>query len=129
MSLPVLKSHQLSTFCQLPLTIGTPANELPRNGLSGISVPGPTPPAASAGGNLQPPKLVSSPPLASSSLALTGKMEGVVVIDALVDDTGKVTDMKVISGFPRLTQTAMDPLRTWNYDPPRLNGQPLAIEI
>jgi TonB family protein len=129
LSQPVLKSPHLSTFSEPPLIVGTQANELLGNGLSGISVPGPTPPAASAGGNLQPPKLVSSPPLASSSLALTGKMEGVVVIDALVDDAGKVTDMKVISGFPRLTQAAMDALRTWKYEPARLNGQPIAMHM
>jgi protein TonB len=62
-------------------------------------------------------------------VARTEKMEGVVVIDALVDDTGKVTDMKVISGFPRLTQAAMDALRTWKYEPARLNGQPIAMHM
>jgi len=44
-------------------------------------------------------------------------MQGVVVIDALIDATGKATDMKVISGFPRLTQAAMDALRTWSTSP------------
>jgi len=56
-------------------------------------------------------------------------MEGVVVIDALVDATGKVTDMRVISGFPRLTQAAMDALRTWKYEPARLDGQPIAMHM
>jgi len=129
LSPPVLKPPNLSTSSEPPLIMGTQTNELLGNGLLGISVPGPTPPAASGGGNLQPPRLVSSPPLASSSLALTGKMEGVVVIDALVDDTGKVTDMRVISGFPRLTQAAMDALRTWKYEPARLNGQPIAMHM
>jgi len=56
-------------------------------------------------------------------------MEGVVVIDAVIDATGKVTDMRVISGFPRLTQAAMDSLRTWKYEPARLNGQPIAMHM
>jgi len=129
LSRPVVKSPDPSTFSEPPLIIGTQTTELLGNGLLAISVPGPTPPAERAGGNLQPPKLVSSPPLASSSLALTGKMEGVVVIDALVDATGKVTDMRVISGFPRLTQAAMDALRTWKYEPARLDGQPIAMHM
>jgi len=107
----------------------TQTNELISNGLLGISVPGPTPPAASTSGNLQPPKLVSSTKLTSLSLALTDKMQGVVVIDALVDATGKVSDMRVISGTPRLTQVAMQALPTWKYEPARLNGQPIAMHM
>jgi len=129
LSPPVLKPPNLSTSSEPPLIMETQTSEWLGNGLLGISVPSPTPPAASGGGNLQPPRLVSSPPLASSSLALTGRMEGVVVIDALVDATGKVTDMRVISGFPRLTQAAMDALRTWKYEPARLNGQPIAMRM
>ena len=51
------------------------------------------------------------------------------MIDALVDATGKVTDMMVISGSPSLTQAAMDALRTWKYEPARLNGQPIAMHM
>ena len=129
LSRPVFKSPHLSTFSEPPLIMGTQTDKLLGNGLLGISVPGPKPPAASPGGNLQPPKLVSSPPLAPSSLARTEKMQGVVVIDAFVDETGKVTDMRVISGFPRLTEAAMDALRASKYEPARLNGKPIAMHV
>jgi TonB family protein len=76
---------------------------------------------------VQPPKLVSSPSLSSSLLERTGKMQGVVVIDALIDEKGDVIDMKVISGFPRLTEVAMKALHTWKFEPARLNGQPIAM--
>ncbi len=127
LSHPVLKSHDLSTFNEPPLIVETQTNKPFENGMFSISMPDPTPPAASTSENLQPPKLVSSPLLASSLLERTGKMQGVVVIDALIDDTGIVTDMKVISGFPRLTQVAMDALHTWKFEPARLNGQPIAM--
>src|ERR1039458_1211888 len=105
-------------------------NELPfGKGLLDISLHGPTPSAASNGWNLQPPKLVSSPLPDSPSLARTEKMQGIVVIDALVDATGKVTDMRVISGSARLTQAAMDALRTCKYEPARLNGQPISLHV
>jgi protein TonB len=56
-------------------------------------------------------------------------VSGFVLIDAVVDETGKVTDMKVISGNPVLRQAAMDGLRRWKYEPARLNGQPTTGHI
>ena len=106
------------------------ANELPLgHGLLDISALGVTPRAARTGWNLQPPKLMSSPSPVSPSLGRTKKMQGVVVIDALVDATGTVTDMRVISGPARLTQVAMDALRTCLYEPARLNGQPIPLHV
>ena len=126
---PVVMSPQASTVSEPPLLVGTQTDESAGNGSLGISGRGPTPLAQSTGGNLQPPKLVSSPPISASALARTGRMEGVAIVDALVDSTGKVTDMRVISGFPRLTQAAMDTLRTWKYEPARLNGEPIAMRV
>jgi type II secretory pathway predicted ATPase ExeA len=129
LSRPVLKSPDVSTFNEPPLILETQTNNLLDNGSFGISVPAPTPPAASTGENLQPPKLMSSPPLSASLLERTGKMQGVAVIDALIDDTGKVKDMKVISGFPRLTGVAMDALPTWKFEPAQLNGHPIPMRM
>jgi TonB family protein len=70
---------------------------------------------------------VSSSPPVYPSLARIENLQGVAVIDALVDATGKVTDMMVISGSLSFTQAAMDALRTWKYEPARLNGQPIAM--
>jgi general secretion pathway protein A len=128
LSRPLLQRPPLSNSSEPPLIMEMQTNELPLgNGLLDISLPSPTPPAASTGGNLQPAKLLSSPPPFSPSLARTEKMQGVVMIDALVDVTGKVTDMRVISGPARLTRAAMDTLRTWKYEPARLDGQPIAV--
>ncbi|MBI3404784.1 MAG: energy transducer TonB [Acidobacteria bacterium] len=52
--------------------------------------------------------------------------QGEVILHALVDETGKVTEMKVISGPPLLHQAARDALQQWKYAPARLNGKPVA---
>ncbi len=98
------------------------------NGLPEISRPSPTP-GAKTSEDLQPPKLVSSPPPVYPSVARLEHRQGLVVIDALVDATGKVTDMRVISGPPSLTGAAMQALRSWKYQPARLNGQPVATHL
>ena len=102
-----------------PLTDGLLANSGQTNGLM---VP---PPAA--GGQIQQLKLVSSPLPVYPSLARAQSMQGDVVIDVLVDATGTVTTMKVISGPALLQQTAMDAIRTWKYEPARLNGAQIAM--
>jgi TonB family protein len=82
---------------------------------------------AHAGGQLQQPKLISAPPASYPPLALRARMQGVVVIDALVDTNGKVTAMKVISGLADLQQAAMEAVHNWKYEPAQLNGQPIAV--
>jgi periplasmic protein TonB len=98
-------------------------------GASGsIASPG-APPAAIKGGQLVQPKLISS--LASSypAAAKAAHAEGDVLIDALIDSTGKVAATKVISGSPLLQQAAVDSLHFWKYEPARLNGEPIPIHI
>ena len=89
----------------------------------------PVPPGgpSHAGGQLQQPKLISAPPASYPPLALRARLQGVVVIDALVDTNGKVTAMKVISGLADLQQAAMEAVHNWKYEPAQLNGQPIAV--
>jgi len=88
-----------------------------------------SPAAPIRGGQLQPPKLVSSLTPVYPSQARTQQVQGNVVIDALVDATGKVTTMKVISGPVLLQPAAMAALREWIYEPARLDGEPIATHI
>ncbi len=79
------------------------------------------------GGHLQPPKLVSSPAPVYPTDARARNVEGVVVVDILVDTTGKIAETKVLSGPPMLQQAALDALRRWRYQPAQLNGQVIPI--
>jgi general secretion pathway protein A len=139
LSRPVLKSPKLSTSAEPPLIAGmqTQAKELDlakdllTTSAAGPTAPsGPAPPvAANDAGELQPARLISSPPPIYPLVARAGNVRGVVVINAVVNEAGKVTDMKVISGSPLLTQAAMDALRTWKYEPAKMNGRPTASHV
>jgi TonB family protein len=56
-------------------------------------------------------------------------VKGVVMIDAVVNEMGQITTMKVISGSSILSPAAMEALRTWKYEPARLNGQPTPAHV
>jgi TonB family protein len=79
------------------------------------------------GGQLEAPKLIYSPAPLYPTMARVQNVQGVVVIDALVDATGKVTEMKVVSGPMFLRQAAMEAVSKWKYQPGRLDGQPIAM--
>jgi len=95
------------------------------------NVLGGLPTAASApntpGGQLEAPKLIYSPSPQYPDIARAQNAQGVVVIDALVDATGKVTEMKVLSGPTSLRQAATEAVSKWKYQPARLDGQPIAM--
>jgi protein TonB len=73
--------------------------------------------------------MISSVPPIYPGLARTQHVSGDVRIDALVDSTGRVTTMKVVSGPPLLHQAAMDALRQWRYQAASLNGKPVAMHL
>jgi len=84
-------------------------------------------PPTPAGGQIKEPRLISSTPPIYPAWALNEGVRGIVVIDALIDSTGKVKDMKAISGPPSLIHAAMDALARWKYEAARLNGQPIEV--
>ena len=52
-----------------------------------------------------------------------------MVVDALIDATGKVTSVKLISGPVLLQQAALETVRQWKYEPARLDGQAVAMHL
>jgi len=102
------------------------------SGASRVEVPAPPPsvgnsPVHPGGGQLQMPRLISAPDPLYPATARAQNLEGIVLMDALVDATGNVAAVKVISGPILLRQAAMDALRKWKYQPARLDGQPTAV--
>jgi TonB family protein len=89
----------------------------------------PAAPPAPVGGQVQQARLISSVSPAYPAFARSIGLQGDITIDALIDATGKVTTMKPLSGPVALQQAAMDALRQWNYEPARLDGQPVSMHL
>jgi TonB family protein len=86
-----------------------------------------TRPTASTGGQLQPPRPIHSPAPAYPARARAERVQGVVVLDVLVNETGAVTEVVVVSGHPLLLEVAQAAARAWTYEPARLNGERIAM--
>jgi TonB family protein len=62
-------------------------------------------------------------------LAKQSGIEGAVVLEALVNSSGQVNDLRVASGNSLLAAAALRAVWQWRYRPPRLNGKPVEVPI
>jgi protein TonB len=97
------------------------------------AIPRPAAPAASApastGGVVKDAHLIRSVAPIYPAFARQNNIQGDVKIDATIDETGRVSKMKVISGPSLLQQPAMDALRQWKYEPSTLDGSPVPVQM
>ena len=56
-------------------------------------------------------------------IAQDSKVQGVVILEALIGVEGKVTNARVLQSVPLLDQAALDAVMQWEFTPTRLNGQ------
>ncbi len=57
--------------------------------------------------------------------ARVARIQGIVVMEAVIGSDGHVRDVKVLRGPLLLRQAAMDAVKEWIYKPAMLNGQPV----
>ncbi|MGA9390919.1 MAG: energy transducer TonB [Candidatus Sulfotelmatobacter sp.] len=57
-----------------------------------------------------------------------GRIEGTVVLMAVIDKDGSVKDVRVESGLPILVRAAIDAVKQWRYKPYTINGEPVEVD-
>jgi periplasmic protein TonB len=62
------------------------------------------------------------------ALARQARIQGTVVLQAVIGKDGAVRSLHVLSGSPMLTQSAMDAVKQWRYKPYQLNGEPVEAD-
>jgi TonB family protein len=61
-------------------------------------------------------------------VARTARIHGNVVLSALINQTGDVVSLTLVSGHPLLAPAALEAVKQWKYRPYLLNGKPVAVE-
>jgi len=59
--------------------------------------------------------------------ARDARVQGVVILEAIVGADGRVSDARILRSIPLLDQAALDAVRQWEYTPTLLNGAPVPI--
>jgi periplasmic protein TonB len=105
--------------------------------IQGLGLPGiiETPPALPAApqapirlssGIVAPRKTFNVDPV-YPSIARTARVEGVVILEAVIDRLGRVESVRVLRSIPLLDQAAIDAVHQWRFTPTLLNGTPVSI--
>ena len=61
-------------------------------------------------------------------LARAARVQGEVVLSAVIDVNGQITNLQLVSGHPMLVPSAIAAVRQWHYKPYLLNGTPVEVE-
>ena len=79
------------------------------------------------GGAIKPPVKTKDvrpqyPPIAQSA-----RVQGVVIIEAVISPQGKVQDARVLRSIPLLDGAALEAVKQWEFTPTLLNGVPVPV--
>ena len=61
------------------------------------------------------------------ALARESHVEGIVILDVIIDETGNVTSTRVLKSVALLDQAAIDAVKQWKFTPARLNSEAIPI--
>jgi len=126
----------------------------PQIGLSGAYIPGPSGPGSpggvfdSLGAGTRPimpvaPVVVSRPVSVSHisegdlvhkivptypPLARAARLQGQVLLQAVISKQGTIENLRVLAGHPMLVPAAIEAVRQWRYRPYILNNEPVEVE-
>ena len=86
-------------------------------------------PAPDDNATIVPPRLLKSVKPIAPSDALQSFVTGNVTLDALIDKSGHVESMKILSGPSSFHKAAMEALKQYRYDPARQHGKPVPAHV
>jgi protein TonB len=61
------------------------------------------------------------------SVAIAARVEGVVIIEAVIGPTGDVAEARVLRSKPLLDEAALAAVRQWRYTPTLVSGVPVSV--
>ena len=93
--------------------------------------PVPAPPATrriQVSGGVSQGFLIQQVRPAYPTLAVAARVQGPVILSALISRGGTIENLRLVSGHPMLVQAAIDAVRQWRYRPYLLNDEPVEVE-
>ena len=79
------------------------------------------------GGDIKAPKKLKDVRPAYPQEAQDAGVQGIVIIEAIIDRQGAVREAQVIRSVPMLDDAAVDSVLEWEYAPTILGGQPVEV--
>lgn len=82
------------------------------------------------GGDVMAPRKLHAPPPAYTEEARKARVQGAVILQAVIDSMGDVSDVKVLKGLSLgLTDSAVNTVKQWKYEPATQDGMPVPVYL
>ena len=79
-------------------------------------------------GEVKAPRAIRKQPPKYTEAARQERIQGLVILRLVIDETGKVTDIEVLKGLPYgLTETAIAAVERWEFEPATHQGEPVSV--
>jgi TonB family protein len=102
---------------QLAPQAGTPQGERDENGVYRV------------GKGMALPTKLADVPANYPPEALAAGVQGVVIAEIVVNESGSVTDTKLLRSIPLLDEAALEAVRQWRFSPSVVNGQVVPVKM
>ncbi len=80
------------------------------------------------GGNVSRPEKISGEPPVYNDAARKSRLQGVVIVEAIIDENGDVTNARILKGLPMgLAESAVQAVSGWKFKPAMLEGRPVPV--
>lgn len=83
--------------------------------------------AVRVGGNVRAPVQITRVAPVYPAVAQSARVQGVVILEALIGTDGRIVDAAVLRSVPLLDQAALEAVKQWEYTPTLLNGVPTPV--
>jgi periplasmic protein TonB len=110
--------------------IGVPGGDPNSVALGPVALPPPPPlPPAPVpiGGQIRPPAKLRDVRPVYPAIAQQARVQGMVIIEAVIGIDGRVEGTNVLRGHPLLNDAAVAAVRQWTFTPTLLNNQPVPV--
>ena len=110
-----------------PNLLGPPGDTMP----APPSPPRPEPKAPPSvfriGQGIREPKRIAGAPPEYPVFARSARIQGVVILEAVINERGTIERVKVLKSEPLLDAAAIAAVKEWRYTPTLLNGVPVSV--
>lgn len=79
------------------------------------------------GGHIKEPVKTRHVPPVYPKVAMAAGVEGIVIIEAVIDEKGRIEQARLLRGVPILDEAALAAVRQWEYTPTLLDGVPTRV--
>ncbi|MFY9821507.1 MAG: energy transducer TonB, partial [Thermoanaerobaculia bacterium] len=80
------------------------------------------------GGAVTRPEIINQVRPVYTELARRARVTGTVIVEAIIDTSGNVTNVRVLKGLPMgLDKAAVEAVQKWKFKPATLEGRPVKV--